>query len=53
MVIALYRDGYYHPGNDKTAELIIRKNREGARNAAAKMVFQEEHGYYYELQRVV
>ena len=53
VVIALYRDGYYHPGNDKTAELIIRKNREGARNAAAKMVFQEEHGYYYELQRVV
>lgn len=43
IVLMLYRERHYNPSSpDKTAEIIVRKNREGECNAVAKMVFVEE-----------
>ena len=43
-VTALYRDSYYtEKTNDRTAEFINRKAREGERNARATFVFQPEY----------
>lgn len=41
-VIALYREKYYDPRSDKTAEFISRKSRDGERNIIARAVFLEE-----------
>lgn len=43
-VIGLYRDSYYTENPlDKTAELIVRKARDGERNARIKFVFMPEY----------
>lgn len=49
-VIALYRDSYYTDSADKTAELILRKARDGVRNDAVKMVFVGEYMSFEMLQ---
>lgn len=41
-VVALYREAYYQPGADDVAELIVRKARDGERNAGARYVFKPE-----------
>lgn len=44
IVMMLYREKYYSPGiDDKTAEIIIVKNRDGEMHALAKMVFKDEY----------
>ena len=50
-VIALYRDGYYRESDDQTAELILRKARDGVRNDMAKMVFIGEYMSFEPLAR--
>lgn len=41
-VVALYRERYYTPTADRTAEFISRKARDGERNIAGKAIFMEE-----------
>jgi len=43
IVLALYREGYYNGASaDHTAEVIVRKDRNGARNRVAKFVFMPQ-----------
>ena len=51
-VVGLYREKYYSPeSNDITAELLIRKCREGQRNAVIKMGFVEQTMAFVPLAR--
>ena len=40
-VIALYRESYYNTKADKIAEFIVRKARDGQRDAIARLAFVE------------
>lgn len=49
VVIALYRERYYNPKADMTAEMALLKNRDGG-CTIAKMIFLEETGSFEEIQ---
>lgn len=51
-VVGLYRERYYNPTAGIEAELLVRKCREGQRNAAIKMGFKEETMSFVPLQIV-